>query len=96
MTPGQQALDNAIRLRVSEISTEHHAQYFPTDWVLVMAGQEMDQTDTTFVLSKLVVLARYPSTPSWGCWSTPRRDYERVSPRVGVGAIHETTHSHYA
>lgn len=52
MTPGQVALDNAIRLRISEMSKEHGRLYFITDWVIVLAGQEMNHTNTTFVFTE--------------------------------------------
>lgn len=49
MTPGQKALQEAMALRIAEMSAQHGRMYFLTDWIVVAAGQEMNETDTTFV-----------------------------------------------
>jgi len=49
VTPGQAALQEAVALRIAEMSAQHGRMYFLTDWIVVAAGQEMNTTDTTFV-----------------------------------------------
>lgn len=49
MTPGQQALDTALKMRMAEIAEEHGGMYFLTDWVVILAGQEMDRPRTSVV-----------------------------------------------
>lgn len=49
MTPGQKALQEATALRIAEMSAQHGRMFFLTDWIVVAAGQEMNEADTTFV-----------------------------------------------
>jgi hypothetical protein len=48
MTPGQIALQEAVSLRMREVSAEKGVLMYPTDWVLMLAGQTMEDGETFY------------------------------------------------